>query len=145
MRVIRKKVRFLVDETLGESVAAALRRRGWNAKTVADAGLGGHDDHDVFMAAWRERRFILTQDRDFLDRRRFPFHRCHGVFVLPGESINSDVFVAAYLKVLSIFAPYSREYEGARVLVHSDEIVIYRADSRDRFKLGRPGEVFAWG
>lgn len=39
--------------------------------TVADEGLAGADDVTVFEAAQREGRFLITQDLDFSDVRRF--------------------------------------------------------------------------
>jgi predicted nuclease of predicted toxin-antitoxin system len=39
--------------------------------TVADEGLTGADDRTVFEAAQREGRFLITQDLDFSDIRRF--------------------------------------------------------------------------
>ena len=50
----RKKVRFLVDESLGVGVANVLRRAGWNAVFVDEVGLHGHPEEDVFALASRE-------------------------------------------------------------------------------------------
>jgi len=38
----------------------------------------------VFAFAWRERRVLLTLDRDYLDDRRFPENRNSGVVILSG-------------------------------------------------------------
>lgn len=50
----------------------------WNSRpdsidvdTVFDEGLAGSDDETVFVAAQKEGRFLITQDLDFSDIRRF--------------------------------------------------------------------------
>ena len=54
----QKKSRFLVDESLGVNVADVLREHGWNTKYVADLGLEGHSDEDVFSRAWADDRIM---------------------------------------------------------------------------------------
>jgi predicted nuclease of predicted toxin-antitoxin system len=94
MKALPKACRFLVDENLGPELAPALRRLGYNATTLK---VNNRSDGDVFAAAWREQRILLTQDRDFLDDRRFPLHRNPGVIVLPAANDNAliDVLVHA--------------------------------------------------
>src|SRR5262245_16251253 len=84
-RAHKRRARFLVDENQGAGAAETLRDAGWNAKFVSDFRLRGRDDSEVYEAARREDRVLLTHDGDFLDDRRFPPHRKHpGVVVLPG-------------------------------------------------------------
>src|SRR5215813_9419803 len=82
MKVFPKASRFLVDENLGPELAPALRSLGYNATDIYTLKLNGRSDEEVFAAAWRERRILLTQDRDFLDDRRFPPNRNAGIVVL---------------------------------------------------------------
>ena len=82
----RGKARFLVDENAGIAVAKILQRSGYNAKFVEDLGLRGRSDEDVFAAAWKEKRVVITHDADFLDNNRFPPHRNPGVILIrPGS------------------------------------------------------------
>jgi DNA invertase Pin-like site-specific DNA recombinase/predicted nuclease of predicted toxin-antitoxin system len=87
---LNKKSRFFVDESLGEEAANWLRERGYSATYAGDVGLLGHSDDDIFSYAWRERRMLLTHDRDFLDDKRFPEHRNPGLVVLPGGDGNQE-------------------------------------------------------
>jgi predicted nuclease of predicted toxin-antitoxin system len=84
------RARFLVDESMGEAVAAILRERGFNAKYAAERGLIGHSDEDVFAAAWADRRVIFTHDSDFMDDRRFPPHRNPGIVLIHPGAAGSD-------------------------------------------------------
>ncbi len=60
-----------LDENLPLALAIALRARGHDVDTVADEGLKGRDDSTIWQAAQAEGRFLITQDLDFSDVRRF--------------------------------------------------------------------------
>jgi predicted nuclease of predicted toxin-antitoxin system len=60
-----------LDENLPSGLALALRARGHDVDTVADEGLKGRDDATIWQAAQAEGRFLITQDLDFSDVRRF--------------------------------------------------------------------------
>jgi predicted nuclease of predicted toxin-antitoxin system len=60
-----------LDENLPATLAQALRAMGHDADTVPEEALAGHIDTDVWQAAQRERRFLVTQDLDFSDVRLF--------------------------------------------------------------------------
>ena len=61
-----RTVRFYLDEHVGTVVRRALRRRGIDVETVAEAGLLGAPD-DVHLAHARAAgRVVVTRDDDFL-------------------------------------------------------------------------------
>ncbi|HTY98464.1 MAG TPA: DUF5615 family PIN-like protein [Rhodocyclaceae bacterium] len=64
-------MRVKLDENLPASLAAELRRLGHEADTVPDEGLAGQEDGRIWGAAQGEGRFLITQDLDFSDLRRF--------------------------------------------------------------------------
>jgi len=68
----RGRVRFLVDESMGKRIAEILQSEGFNVRYVAEVGLAGRSDEDVFAEAWKDNRVIVTHDPDFLDNKRFP-------------------------------------------------------------------------
>lgn len=66
-------MKFLADENIEKSIVDELREMGYDIKWVADAGLR-MDDMAVFNAAGREKRILLTNDKDFGEivfRQRF--------------------------------------------------------------------------
>src|SRR5262245_35738896 len=89
-RLYRQRAKFLVDESLGPRVTCVLKGMGWNAIDTSDLGLSGHPDENVFAAARREDRILLTHDADFLDDRRFPPRLNPGLVILPGAKGNAD-------------------------------------------------------
>ncbi len=60
------EIRFLLDEHVAGAIAQALRRRGIDVRTAAEAGLIGAADTDHLSRAQSEGRVFVTHDRDFL-------------------------------------------------------------------------------
>jgi len=60
-----------VDENIPFQVTAELRGAGHDVHTVAEEGLTSRPDMEVWAAARREGRFLITQDLDFSDIRQF--------------------------------------------------------------------------
>lgn len=56
----------LADEHIAGSLVRALRLAGIDVVTVQERGLAGADDARVAELALREKRFLLTNDVDFL-------------------------------------------------------------------------------
>lgn len=60
-----------LDENLPERLVAALAALGHDVDTVRAEELAGRDDADVWSAAQAAGRFLITQDLDFSDVRRY--------------------------------------------------------------------------
>jgi predicted nuclease of predicted toxin-antitoxin system len=75
-------VRLKLDENLPSSAAPRLAALGHDVDTVLDEQLGGRGDAEVWEAAQREHRFLVTQDLDFSDARRFAPGTHDGVLIV---------------------------------------------------------------
>ena len=64
-------MKIKLDENLPTELGELLSRLGHSVDTVHDEGLCGHSDSDVWRAAQAEERFLITQDLDFSDARRY--------------------------------------------------------------------------
>lgn len=64
-------MKIKLDENLPLSLLAELRALGHDVDSVPDEGLAAHPDADVWAAAQREGRFLITQDLDFSDTRAY--------------------------------------------------------------------------
>lgn len=60
-----------LDENLPDSLVPKLQALGHDVDTVPDENLAGRDDNEVWQAAQAVGRFLITQDLDFSDVRRF--------------------------------------------------------------------------
>lgn len=65
-------MRIKLDENLPVSLKAVLIRLGHDTDTVEEEAMKGRPDADVWTATQNEGRFLVTQDLDFADVRRFP-------------------------------------------------------------------------
>jgi predicted nuclease of predicted toxin-antitoxin system len=64
-------MKIKLDENLPVSLVATLSSLHHDVHTVAEENLSGRSDRDVWEAAQRDARFLITQDLDFSDLRRF--------------------------------------------------------------------------
>jgi predicted nuclease of predicted toxin-antitoxin system len=64
-------MKIKLDENLPTRLGYFLASQNHQVDTVADEGLTGKPDADVWEAAQREGRFLITQDLDFSDIRLF--------------------------------------------------------------------------
>jgi predicted nuclease of predicted toxin-antitoxin system len=125
--------RFLVDESLGSDAARLLRDRDWNAKCVEELGLRGKADEAVFAAAWKQRRVILTHDRDFLDNRRFPPNRNPGVvvFVVGASGEDDRRLLRAFTFMQWLVGAFGGVFmRGTKIVFSDDEHVTIERRNR---------------
>ncbi len=64
-------MKLKLDENIAVSAKARLVALGFDVDTALDENLGGRSDEDVWSASQSEARFLITQDLDFSDSRRF--------------------------------------------------------------------------
>ncbi len=75
-------MKLKLDENLPSGLTNLLGRLGHDADTVHEENLTGHSDREVWEAAQKESRFLITQDLDFSDLRRFSPGLHHGILLL---------------------------------------------------------------
>lgn len=64
-------MKIKLDENLPAALAEELRKLGYDTHTSPEKGLAGAIDPTIWAAAQSEGRFLITQDLDFSDIRRF--------------------------------------------------------------------------
>jgi predicted nuclease of predicted toxin-antitoxin system len=75
-------MRIKLDENLPLQIASRLQTLGHEVHTTQQEGLLGCADKEIWEAAQREERCLVTQDLDFSDARRFAPGTHHGVLLL---------------------------------------------------------------
>jgi len=71
-----------LDENLPLQLAPRLRNLGHDVHTMHEENLVGCDDPNLWRAAQREGRILITQDLDFSDTRRFAPGTHHGLILI---------------------------------------------------------------
>ena len=93
-------MRIKLDENLPASLVEELAALGHDADTVPQEGLKGHPDSDVFDAAQEAARFLITQDLDFSDLRKFAPGSHRGILLL---RMSTPGRIALHDRVRTIF------------------------------------------
>ena len=71
-----------LDENLPARLARILAQLGHETDTVPQEGLAGRRDDEIWAAAQAAESFLITQDLDFADLRRFAPVTHHGLLLL---------------------------------------------------------------
>lgn len=75
-------MKLKLDENLPESLLSTLVTLGHDTDNVRLQGLTGRTDDNVWEAAQAAGRFLITQDLDFSDVRRFAPGSHHGLMLV---------------------------------------------------------------
>jgi len=75
-------MRIKLDENVPRRLAERLSAVGHDVDTVPDEGIGGRDDDTVWRSAQQSGRFLVTQDLDFSDVRRYAPGTHHGLLLV---------------------------------------------------------------
>lgn len=75
-------MKLKLDENLPVRLAALLKPLGHDVQTTPEQGLRGAGDSSIWNAAQSEARFLITQDLDFSDLRRFTPGTHHGLLLV---------------------------------------------------------------
>jgi predicted nuclease of predicted toxin-antitoxin system len=75
-------MKIKLDENLPASLVELLTAAGHDADTAPQEGLTGQRDSTVWQATQAAGRFLITQDLDFSDVRKFAPGTHHGLLVL---------------------------------------------------------------
>lgn len=75
-------MKLKLDENVPAHLAAALQAFGHDVDSVQSEQLTGHRDADVWTAAQHNGRFLITQDLDFSDARKYVPGSHHGLLLV---------------------------------------------------------------
>ena len=75
-------MKIKLDENLPVRLAEFLTSLNHDVDTVAEENLSGGTDRDLWEAAQRDERFLVTQDLDFSDLRSFAPGTHHGILLV---------------------------------------------------------------
>lgn len=150
-RYFRKEAKFYADEDVEPILIELLRDLGFKVQTAGDAGLVGRDDADHVAYAFRSDRILLTRDRDYLNDRKYPPHRCPGIVVLDIEPMSREGLVNVLWVLKRAVRPYREVWRQSKILISRDGYVtVWQKEletgrrSKFRFRLGPHGQVQEW-
>ena len=75
-------MKIKLDENLPVRLARTLEKLGHDTDTIPEEGLTGRSDLHIWEAAQEAERFLITQDLDFSDTRRFSPGSHYGILLV---------------------------------------------------------------
>lgn len=115
-------MKIKLDENLPARIAGILAGLGYDVHTVPDENLAGRPDADIWRAVCAEERFLITQDLDFSDARRFAPGSHAGVLLLRLREPGAQALASAVTAVADSLG----EWQGCFVVVTDNKVRVKR-------------------
>ena len=90
-----------LDENIPSRLKNVLEKRGHDVHTVADEGMVGFEDNDVWKQVCSEERFLITQDLDFSDVRIFEPGTHSGILLIRLKEPGANAIVEKVSLILN--------------------------------------------
>jgi predicted nuclease of predicted toxin-antitoxin system len=117
-------VKIKLDENLPERLISKLQALGHDADMVRGEQLAGRADNDIWRATQLADRFLITQDLDFSDVRRYTPGTHAGLLLVRLAQPGRDVLAA---RVAMLFATESvDQWRGCLVVATDHKVRIKR-------------------
>lgn len=116
-------MKIKLDENLPTRLARDLRLLGHDVETVREEGLEGRDDGTIWEVSQSEGRFLITQDLDFSDARRFAPGSHQGLLLVRLRDPGRQALAEA---VLHVFSVLSGDLTGCFIVVSERKIRVLR-------------------
>jgi len=121
-------MKIKLDENLPLQLASLLEKLGHDAHTVHDERLIGHEDRQIWEAAQKESRFLITQDMDFSDSRKFVPGSHHGLLLIRLRSPNRRNLTG---RIVELFQKENvGEWSGCFVVATERKIRVSKPESK---------------
>lgn len=119
-------MKLKLDENLPESSLSELTALGHDVDNVRQENLAGRPDSNIWQAAQHAQRFLITQDLDFSDVRRF---KPGTHFELMLVRLRAPGRLALTRRITQVFARENvQEWERCFILVTDIKIRVHRAE-----------------
>src|SRR5579863_1735463 len=116
-----------LDENLPLQIASSLHHIGHDVHTMQAEELLGCTDADLWRAAQREGRTLITQDLDFSDGRKFAPGTHHGIVLI---SLRSPSRLRLMQRMEEVFRSEAvNTWTGCFVVVTDQKVRVRRASS----------------
>lgn len=96
LRTKKKKLRFYTDADVPTQAVEILREQRFNVLTAEEAGRKRHSDENHVAEARKQGRILITRDRDYMNERRFPLHKCPTIVVCNFGSGMHDQILSTF-------------------------------------------------
>lgn len=154
LRQLFGEARFYVDHNLDESFVLLLRHLKYGVETARETGAQDQPDEFHYRRAFKSKRVLLTQDKDYLDNERFPLSQTRGVIIFNIDPASPREIARALEVVDVVLARISPVLDEAKVLLNADYTLTFIKrkpfnggfkEDRTRYRLDENGrDVWIW-
>lgn len=113
-------MKILADESVDHPVYEALKEKGFNIKHVAFIG-SGSTDSDVLDIAWRQKRVLLSVDKDFGELAFRVKKPSHGIVLYRLSGLTNHQKAETVLKV---FMEHGNDIMNSFVVISRNQVRI---------------------
>ena len=117
-------MKLKLDENIPVRLQAMLQQLGHDTDSVIQEGLAGGTDERIWQAAQETGRFLITQDLDFSDIKRFKPGTHAGILVMRLRNAGRESIVRRVGQIFQTEAV--SEWQGCFVIVSERKIRIRR-------------------
>jgi predicted nuclease of predicted toxin-antitoxin system len=118
-------VKIKLDENLPQRLVGVLAGLGHDVDTVSAEQLTGREDEDVWRAAQSVERFVITQDLDFSDARRYTPGTHAGLLLVRLAHPGREALLA---RISALFATETVEtWRGCLVVATDHKVRVKRS------------------
>ncbi len=119
-------MKIKLDENLPTDLVSVLQRLGHDVDTVPQENLTGSNDSKIWKATQAAGRFLITQDMDFSDSRKYkPGTHC-GLLLLRLMDPSRQNLLN---RISAVFDETAKDWGGCNVVVTDKKTRVVRADS----------------
>jgi hypothetical protein len=143
-----RRIELYADEDIEEEVVEVLREQKVNVWRARERGHRGKPDEWHAAFAFKHRRFLLTKNaKHFLDDRKIPFQRTHGIIAIEGDMGTGEPYAWAVVQVFDLI-PFADIYQGAKIHVTATEMSVRAVEAdghvRTRRYKTQGGRSYEW-
>jgi predicted nuclease of predicted toxin-antitoxin system len=122
-------MRIKLDENITHALVLQLTLLGHDVDTVQAERLEGRPDAEVWAAAQAERRFLITQDLDFSDARRYQPGSHEGLLLIRLANPGREALTQ---RLVHLFRSEAVDTWTGCLVVASDRKIRIRRPARDK-------------
>jgi predicted nuclease of predicted toxin-antitoxin system len=124
-------MKIKLDENLPFRLATSLQQIGHDVHTTHQEGLTGSEDMEIFKAAQEELRFLITEDLDFSDVRKYvPGSHC-GILIIRLHAPARRILVE---RICELFRTQSiATWTGCLVVATELKVRVVRPPAKEQF------------
>ena len=115
-------MKFLTDENVSTKVVNSLRKFNYDVKDIKEEKLYGLSDEKIFELAQKERRIIISHDKDFIRSASLP-GKHNGIILLRLKNQKPSNASNILLKVLN--SSIKDKLEDNLVVISEDKVIVH--------------------